>query len=529
MCGEVVGFSIGGLLRLEGVETQTIPLFGLHPSIKTKSVSRPRDPQRWAFALNAPRPKNGFSVHNNSLNNLVRGINERVFYTDNKGTLPQRPRTGGFSELGLFDQDFEVHTPLRPWTLEEFVESYTGRQYNRYRRAADSLAAQPLSRDDATVATFIKCEKINFHAKVDPAPRIIQPRNPRFNAAIGIYIKPLEKLVYKNLGKLYNHPCVAKGFDVFQTGDIIASKWNMFKDPCAISLDASRFDQHVSVAALEWTHSTYLRYNNDPEFQEMLGMMMRNKGHGMCADGRVSYVVDGCRMSGDMDTALGNCLLMVAMTYSYCKKYGIEHEVMDNGDDIVVIMDSSNESLFRTNVKQFYADLGFTMKVEDTVYELEEIEFCQMHPVYDGSQWRMVRNPICLAKDLVCTTNQTQVDAWLEAIGLGGISLASGLPVYQSFYVMLAKFGNKRRKSKIENWHLYAGSGFARLAALTKRSPSEISTAARQSFEKAFGLNFSRQVALEDMYSRLIKGPLGINHTAFDCLSSSELSCEYLF
>jgi hypothetical protein len=510
------------------VETKTISLNGLHPSIKPKVVSRPRDPQRWAFALNAPRPENGFSVHNNSLNNLLRGINERVFYTDNKGTLPQRPRINGFDELRLFDEDFST-TYLRPWTLEAFADSYTGRQYNRYKQAVDSLASMPLSSDDATVATFIKCEKINFLAKTDPAPRIIQPRNPRFNAAIGVFIKPLEKLIYKNLGKLYKHPCVAKGFDVYQTGDIIAHKWRMFDRPCAISLDASRFDQHVSVAALQWTHSVYLKYNDDQEFRRMLGMMLRNKGHGMCADGRVSYVVDGCRMSGDMDTALGNCLLMVAMTYSYCKKYGIEHEVMDNGDDIVVIMDESNESLFRANVKKYYADLGFTMKIEPTVYVLEEIEFCQMHPVFDGKQWRMVRNLISLAKDLVCTTGQTQVDAWLEAIGLGGISLTSGLPVYQSFYSLLARFGKKRKKSKIENWHLYAGSGFARLAGLTKRGPGIITTEARESFEKAFGLNFGRQEALENLYTRLQKGPLGINHTSFDCLRISELNCEYLF
>ncbi len=499
-----------------------------HPSLKLKKVSRPKDPQRWAFALDAPRPKNGFSVHNNSLNNLVRGINERVFYTDNKGTKPQRPRNGGFEELRLFDEDLST-TYLRPWTLEEFVESYTGRQYNRYKRAADSLAAQPLSRDDATVATFIKCEKINFLAKADPAPRIIQPRDPRFNAAIGVFIKPLEKLIYKNLGKMYKHPCVAKGFDVYQTGDIMAAKWAMFDTPCAISLDASRFDQHVSVEALEWTHNTYLRYNDDPEFARMLKMMVHNKGRGMCADGRVTYEVEGCRMSGDMDTALGNCLLMVAMTYSYCKKLGIKHEVMDNGDDIVVVMESSDESLFRAKLREYYAELGFTMKIEPTVYVLEEVDFCQMHPVFDGVQWRMVRSPICLAKDLVCTTGQEQVDAWLEAIGLGGISLTSGLPVYQSFYMMLAKFGKKRKKSKIEKWHLYAGSGFARLAGLTKREPALISTEARISFAKAFGLDFCRQEALENMYSQLQKGPLGINHTSFDCLKISELNCEFLF
>lgn len=497
--------------------------------MKLGLVSRPRDPQRWAFALSAPRPKNGFSVHNNSLNNLVRGINERVFFIDNKGTLPQRPKVGAFARLDLFDQVLSS-TYLRPWTLEEFVESYTGRQYNRYKQAADSLAAKPLSRDDASVATFIKCEKINFHAKADPAPRIIQPRDPRFNAAIGVYIKPLEKLIYKNLGKLYKYPCVAKGFDVYQTGDIIASKWSMFQNPCAISLDASRFDQHVSADALRWTHNIYLKYNDDAEFKRMLGMMIHNKGRGLCADGRVNYKVTGCRMSGDMDTALGNCLLMVAMTYSYCREFGIKHEVMDNGDDIVVIMESSDEKIFRDNVRSYYADLGFTMKIEPTVHVLEEIEFCQMHPIFDGKQWRMVRNLISLAKDLVCTTGQTQVDAWLEAIGLGGVSLTSGLPVYQAFYVMLAKFGKKRKKSKIEKWHLYAGSGFARLAGLmTRRDPAEITTEARESFAKAFGLNFSRQEALENMYSQLTKGPLGINHTSFDCLSNTELNCEFLF
>lgn len=510
------------------METKVEFKHNLHPSIKVKKVSRPQDPQRWAFSLNAPRPDNGYSVHNNSLNNLLRGINERVFYTDNNRTLPQAPIVGAFKCLDVFKENLYSNYMV-PWTLEAFVESYTGRQYNRYKRAADSLASMPLSAEDATVATFIKCEKINFLAKADPAPRVIQPRDPRFNAAIGVYIKPLEKLIYKNLAKLYKYPCVAKGFDVFQTGDIIASKWKLFKEPCAIGLDASRFDQHVSVAALEWTHSIYLQYNDDYEFKRMLGMMIHNVGHGMCKDGRVKYEVDGCRMSGDMDTALGNCLLMVAMTYSLCKTLGIRHEVMDNGDDIVVIMDRTDEALFRSNVQQHYKSLGFTMKVEPTVYVLEEIEFCQMHPVFDGKEWRMVRNLIALAKDLVCTTGQVQVDDWLEAIGLGGMSLTSGLPIYQEFYKLLSSYGRKRRKSKIEKWHLYASSGFARLAGMTKRDYSAVTPEARVSFEKAFGLNFSRQIVLENMYTRLIKGPLGINHTSFDCLKNTTLNCGFLF
>jgi len=458
-------------------------------------------------------------VHNNSLNNLLRGLNERVFYIDNKRTPPQQPIENAFESLLSFERDFRV-CQLRPWSLETFAESYTGGQYKRYRRAVDSLALMPLTRRDCSVSTFVKCEKINFSKKVDPAPRVIQPRNPRFNAAIGRFIKPLEKLVYKRLNRLYHYPSVAKGFNVYQTGDILKCKWEMFKQPCAISLDASRFDQHVSVQALQWSHKIYSKFCDDPEFKSMLNMMLVNKGTASCKDGFVKYSVDGRRMSGDMDTALGNCLLMVAMVYSLCKDLNITHEALDNGDDIVVIMDKEDELKFRDAVPMWFGKLGFSMKIEPTVFLLEEIEFCQMHPVYDGVEWRMVRNLVALAKDIVCTTGQMQVESWLRAIGDGGISLTAGLPVYQEFYTWLRKFGHA--KSRAAKWTLFQSSGFFRLSHLVQRDPKPVTPEARESFRRAFKLPFSAQITLEMMYSQLSTGPLGINHTHFNCISSKQ-------
>jgi hypothetical protein len=31
----------------------------------------------------------------------------------------------------------------------------------------------------------------------------------------------------------------------------------------------------------------------------------------------LKYQVEGCRMSGDMNTSSGNCMIMVALVYSY--------------------------------------------------------------------------------------------------------------------------------------------------------------------------------------------------------------------
>jgi hypothetical protein len=330
---------------------------------------------------------------------------------------------------------------------------------------------------------------------------------------------------------MYKHPCVAKGFDVFQIGDIMKSKWELFQQPCAISLDASRFDQHCSVEALKWTHNIYRKFSKNKEFSKMLDMMLHNRGHGLCKDGFVKYEVPGRRMSGDMDTALGNCLLMVAMTYSMCYTLGVRHEVMDNGDDIVVICDKSDELTITNNVQAWFTKLGFKMKVEPTVYTLEQIEFCQMHPVFDGERWRMVRNMTSLCKDLVCTTNQEQAALWLQAIGNGGLSLTAGLPVMQEFYSFLLKYGPKgnRTRNNTSKWTLFQSSGFFRMASKVRGGHLPVSYSARDSFQKAFGMDFSQQLQLEEMYQKLKPGPLGIDYTAYDCLTKTHTNASYLF
>jgi len=521
------------LVQLEGVETKVDFTGNLHEAIKLCPVSRPRDPQRWAFILDAPRPDASYSVHNNSLNNLLRGLNERVFYTDNNRTQPVQPGEAAFTMLKYFQQDFRSHH-IDAWTLEQVRDSYTGSQFTRYSKAYDSLALEPLSKRDARVSTFVKCEKINFSAKADPAPRVIQPRDPRFNLSFGKWIKPMEHKIYRQLGKLYKYPCVAKGFDMFQMGDIMAKKWGEFRNPCGVGLDASRFDQHCSVQALQWTHSVYKRFNNDPDFARHLDMLLVNRGHGSCKDGYVKYQVEGRRMSGDMDTALGNCVLMVGMTYSLCRLLNIRHEVMDNGDDIVVIMERTDEARFRSHVADWYTDLGFKMKVEDTVYDLEKVEFCQMRPVFDGVRWRMVRNINSLAKDLVCCTNVRQIDSWIKAVGTGGYSLTKGIPVQSTFHQWLSGFGSR---SKVSNWKAFQSHWTKAFGAKFDYGVAEeISPEARNSFERAFDVSVGQQIALEAMYCSLKDGqragPLGINERTtiqLDCLTKHHTNFGHIF
>nr|CAR85737.2 RNA-dependent RNA polymerase [Tobacco bushy top virus] len=496
-------FLLGDVVARRGVETKVKT--NIHPKIRVLRAARPRPVERVSYQIDVVRPCADFGVHNNSLNNLIRGVNERVFYTDHKRKEPRRPSAGSFDKIDTSEiRAFRV----QPWTLEEVVNSYSGSQKVRYGQAVESLAVTPLSRNDARVKTFVKAEKINFTAKPDPAPRVIQPRDPRFNACFAKYTKPLEPLLYKQLGKLYQFPCIAKGFNAVETGEIIAKKWKCFGDPVCVGLDASRFDQHVSCDALRFTHSIYKRFVKGREVNKLLSWMYRNHALGSAKDGFVKYEVEGCRMSGDMDTALGNCVLMVMMTRQLCKNLSIPHELMNNGDDCIVIFDRRHLTTFRNAVEPFFQELGFTMKVEEPVYHLERVDFCQTRPVYDGKKWRMVRHISSIAKDCCSVIDWEQLPAWWNAIGECGIAVAGGIPIHNSFLRWLLRSGESNPDLLKHGAWKNEGLAWYRMG-MDLSHERHVSDEARASFHTAFGIEPSMQVALEQIYDSLPAPTIG--------------------
>nr|QNT09934.1 RNA-dependent RNA polymerase [Ethiopian tobacco bushy top virus] len=508
-------FLVGEVYARCGVETRVKPKI-LSPHIKVKLAARPRPVKRVSYNVDVLGPSADYGVHNNSLNNLIRGVNERVFYTNNTGKRPLAPAVNAFRAVdcsGL--QQFRI----TPWTLDQVWQSYTGSQRVRYQQAVESLYLKPLTRSDARVSTFIKAEKVNFRAKPDPAPRVIQPRDPRFNAVFAQYIKPLEPMLYKALGKLYKYPCVAKGFNAVETGEIVAKKWKMFDNPVCVGLDASRFDQHVSVDALRFTHGVYRKFVKNPEFDKLLRWMYTNHCRGASKDGFVKYTVQGCRMSGDMDTALGNCVLMVLMTRHLLLTLGIPHELLDNGDDCIVIMDREHLDKFNLAVKPYYSNLGFTMKVEEPVYTLERVDFCQTRPVYDGQKWRMVRHISSNAKDCCTVINWEQLPAWLTAIGECGLAVAGGIPIHNSFLRYLCRVGGA--KGKVERHLLWKNEGlnWYRMG-MDLSHESVVTDESRLSFNAAFGISPAMQRAIEGIFDRI--GAPTINGCDYRLVKTSE-------
>lgn len=447
-----------------------------------------------------------FGVHNNSLNNGCRALVERVFRSpDSDGNyLPPPPCTADVSRrLKRFRtallSNVGVHRPI---DRAQFLEYYSGRRQQCYARAVSSLEEQPLTEADFGIKkAFVKAEKINFTAKPDPAPRVIQPRDPRYNVEVGVYLRPLEHSIYHGIAQVFGGPTVMKGYTAEGVATQLRDMWDQFADPVAVGLDASRFDQHVRRQMLQWEHAVYTSCYRDvhsARLRWLLKGQLLNKGYLQASDGRIKYVVDGSRMSGDMNTALGNCLIMCALVHTLSAERGVKTRLANNGDDCIVIMERRDLSRFSKGLKEWFLEFGFNMKVEDPVTTFECIEFCQSHPVYDGEKWVMVRNyRTCLSKDACCVVKDYGwgVDAlrWLASVGECGLSMSGGIPVMQEYYQAFRRNGGDARVIAC-----VAESGMAQLARGMHREAREPTEAARVSFFKAFGLLPSAQVVLEE-------------------------------
>jgi hypothetical protein len=362
---------------------------------------------------------------------------------------------------------------------------------------------------DARIKAFVKFEKLNFTSKGDPAPRVIQPRSPVYNYALGRYTRRIEHDMYEALSREWGdgEPVVMKGMTVEDVAHVMRQKWLKFNSPVAVGLDASRFDQHVSRDALKWEHSIYKRiFDYSPELCALLKQQCSNNGIAFMDGHKVTYKVEGTRASGDMNTSLGNCIIMCTLAREYLREKGVPAEFVNNGDDCIVFLDKCN--LYKLHdLDAWFLELGFEMEREEPVYEFEQCVFCQSQPVlidYDTDKYVMCRQPTsAFGKDAL-------------SLAVGGLALFGDLPIFCELYKAYKRNGVD---SNVNGSLVISDSGFMRMCAKPRirgEFRGTISDHTRISFYRAFGYPPSMQIEMErDLatadYSGLVDHPVNIS------------------
>lgn len=464
-------------------------------------------------------------VYNNSLSNVWRGLMERLYYVkDGAGGFEAcpKPEPGIFSTLTSFTKGVCRYLPRHatPMTVEQFIGCYSGSKKKRYQRAADTLRTRPLRRNDANLGTFIKGEFYNATNKSDPCTRLIQPRSVFYLLETGRYLKPIEKLIYRAIDLLFGYHAVLKCDNPLKRAETVRGYWNEFMDPVYVGYDAKRFDQHVSTEALEFEHSIYKApYKSDSYFSTIINWQLNNRGYARTPDGLVVYEQQGCRMSGDMNTALGNVILMCAVTKHFMDDLGIKYRFIDDGDDCGVFVEREHLALL-DELPAHHLRYGFEMEVEPPAYRMEEIEFCQSRPIHIGEdKWVMVRNihKAMLQDMLHIDKDWARLDELRHSIGLCGLSLNEGLPIMDAFYRSMLT--EDVRSNVVERLMLERHGDFYHCVGSHTLSTSFVvnTDAARVSIYYAFGILPDLQVHLEDTFraAKIQSHPVQtLNHNA---------------
>lgn len=445
-------------------------------------------------------------INDPDIGTLRAALLERMFYC-NVGGKWLCPPSISYSTISRTLQEFKSEL-LRnsycspPISPEQFVEMYKGRKRTIYQNALEEFYDTGVQRKHAISSSFVKCEKV----KEESAPRCIQPRHPVYNIGLGCYIKPIEHRMYAAIGRVFEDKVtVVKGFNVVQVAQLMEEKWYSFGRTVSIGLDATKFDMHVCAGMLQWEHSVYQSlYPGDKELARLLRWQVDNKGVGRCDDGKLKYSVKGRRFSGDMNTALGNCLIMCAMVYTYAKERHIEIKLMNNGDDCQVFMEERDEPRFRVGLSEWFLKLGFRMTIEPTVADLSAVEFCQMKLVHTGAGPVMVRN-IDKAREkdsmsIIPLTSDKIFRKWMYAIGECGLALCSGVPIMQAMYRCYMRHGVPSKLK--DSVAMETGARMLARGLCSKVSP--VTMEARADVLVAWGYTPDEQMALERYYDTYV-------------------------
>lgn len=380
-------------------------------------------------------------------------------------------------------------TPMKRWKV---VRSYHGQWRAKYAQAHLDRQENGLQHKHRTVRFFNKADL--EMSKPEKAPRAIQYRHPVFGLEQARYTKPIEQWFYK-LTDNFGTKIVGKS-DPFTIAKTLRDKSSHFHDPVYLLLDASKFDSCVDVKWIKLCTDFYCALFPQRETRRIRWLWSRTLINDGKARSGVKYRTWGTRMSGDMDTGLGNSIIMWAMLTTYLQQSGItKHSILVNGDDSVVVIERSQ--LPHSRDLSLFQQYGFNMKYE-VALTFSELEFCQSRPVLTDYGWTMARNPIRVMGRTSWSVNKygkTKMRAFVHTLGKCERAASWGVPIASALATKMIQATPGAAMLRLSPW---LEDHYNRMHKWWKLGEPKISMETRNNFADAWGISPADQIAIEE-------------------------------
>jgi len=387
-------------------------------------------------------------------------------------------------------QQLQEH--LQPFSRGKVVSTYEGAWRAKYFQAQQTYHSIGLHRSQARVRMFVKDDfEMGFPSK---APRAIQFRNPIYALEMARFTKPIEKWFYK-LQDRFGTNIIGKS-DSGTIARTLCEKSKHFSNPIYLMLDASKFDSCVDQIWLKLNAEFYQKLFS-PTWSRKIFWLWKHTfvNYGGTNKG-ISFKTHGTRMSGDMDTGLGNSIIMYIMLTVYLERVTTKYSILVNGDDSLVVVEA--DALEQLKDLTIFKEFGFNMKFEYTD-NIHHAEFCQSRMIYTDYGPMMARNPARIMgrtgwiTRLMSDRNCREFVASLgrcERAASWGVPIASIMANHMialSPNSPISKFLNIWRREQYEGGKI-----------LYRAYKPTISLGTRLSFAEAWGLTPDEQIKYEE-------------------------------
>nr|WDS50672.1 MAG: nonstructural protein [Riboviria sp.] len=390
------------------------------------------------------------------------------------------------------------NTTIARTTPENVIAHKTGKLKRRYELAFLALRTKGWQRRYGNVSMFLKHDKDLEWTITDKVPRCVQHRHPCYTAKLATWLYPIEQYIFRGsrLQRKIETAVFAKSHDSFMKAQRLLAMRRWADDTLFIELDHSRWDAHMSIKMLQKEHLTYLKLaSNDPELRELLDMQIINRAR---SHNGTRYISAGKRMSGDLNTGLGNSIMnYVVLLWATRKIPSDAYEIYLDGDDSVIAMNRHYRHLLDTD----FAKIGMTTKIEQEQTLLQRVGFCQSKPIRTGAGIRMVREPVRAITRMMFSPQKYNDSGWyryMRGVAECERNCNRGVPIMQVLADTLLK---QLPTTKALDADVMPEDYLLRMKLERDPGPVEVTNDARFDFYLAFGLSADEQRYYERVIS----------------------------
>lgn len=207
----------------------------------------------------------------------------------------------------------------------------------------------------------------------------------------------------------------------------------------------------------------------------------------------IRYKSYGKRMSGDLNTALGNCLINLIVIY--CVFRDVHFDVMLDGDDSIIIVEDGNQHVASEKI---FLEYGFRTKLAFHK-DVQDVEFCQSKLVWLSDGPSFVRKPEKVLLGLGCTfQHHRAIRQYVATVGMAESIVGRGVPINYFAGLALVKAAGCVPSEKFRR-EVFSKEGYE--YGRIDTTDRYISHNVRLSYARAFGISPSEQLSIEASFS----------------------------